>query len=663
MKEKNGHKIGFLGSINGRIILLVVLCTFLIIAVTASINSLVLREALKSSEQNLMMEDAKCNSDIIDEWLVRQGDIVNTMKSALETMDKDNVEGIMDFLNANLEKNEDALMYYCCFGYNGGVYPADRSKLDLDPTTRSWWTDAIAKGDVIYTAAYTDFASGQMIVSIAAPLTIGEEQAVVLADITIDSLIKMVQNVSSDESIQTFLLAEDNSVITHENKAYLPKEEGNTILTEAVQIDLEAEGVSTFNDYDNIEKYYAVSKVETTGWKFGITQNVSVITSKIRNNLVLPLVVDMILLILTLVVLNIVISKMLKPMANMKRFIKEKVIGTKNCAEQKTEVEEISYLIGELETRVISTIHKTKEESSLIQDMVTETNSRVSLMNGNIMEISATMEETGASVATQTESIEDIDNNCKNVTKAIDELVENTQTISERANEIVVRVEQIVPELLDDKNNATEMTLNSKKKLADAIEETKVIEQIVEVSQAISAIAGQTNLLALNASIEAARAGEVGKGFAVVADEIKNLSNTTSSEIEKVNALTDRVMKSVNALSEESNNIISFLDEVVMKDYDKLGMLAENYKEDAAYYVNVSDMLDSTAEELSASIANINQVLDTINLSQKELDEAVQSVNGNLQHITNASENVAGETKEVMRSVESLQTTVAQFHM
>ncbi len=85
-----------------------------------------------------------------------------------------------------------------------------------------------------------------------------------------------------------------------------------------------------------------------------------------------------------------------------------------------------------------------------------------------------------------------------------------------------------------------------------------MIEQIVEVSQAISAIAEQTNLLALNASIEAARAGEAGKGFAVVAEEIKKLSDTTGNEIEKVNRLTDRVMESVNALADEYRGIKYF---------------------------------------------------------------------------------------------------------
>lgn len=659
MRQKNR----FFGSIKGNIISYVALCTVIIIMVTATLNSIVMRNVLLADGRAALTEKAENTGALIDEWLIREAYIVNTMKNTLAAMSTDNMEAVMDYLETNLAQNPDALMYYCCLAYDGGVFPANHTSLDLDPTTRGWWIDAVETGDLIYTEPYTDFATGQMIVSIAAPLTMSGEQAVILADITIDSLIAMVQNAGTGENVQTFLLAEDNSVITHENADYLPKEEGNTILPDVLSIDLDRQDVSTFRDYDGVSKYYVVREIATTGWRMGVAQPTSVIGSQIRNNLIAPLAVDLVLLLLFIILLNMVVSRMLKPMAAMKSFIKEKVIGTKNCTEESNEVKEISYLIEELERRVVSTIHRTQHEAGLIRNMITGTDSHVSDMSGNIMEISAIMEETGASVAAQTASISDIDKNCRDVAAAMEELSNNAQTIMERANEITLRVDQMVPGLLDDKKNAIAITIDSKQSLESAIKEMEVVRKISEVSQEISAIAGQTNLLALNASIEAARAGDAGKGFAVVAEEIKNLSNTTEGEIDKVNELVDKVMESVKKLSEVSRKITTFLDEVVLKDYDKLANLAESYQSDADYYVGVSSVLGTHTRELSTSITNINQILSTVDISQKELDGAVQSVNRNLQLITNASEDVSAETKDVMKSIASLQTTVEQFNL
>jgi len=69
----------------------------------------------------------------------------------------------------------------------------------------------------------------------------------------------------------------------------------------------------------------------------------------------------------------------------------------------------------------------------------------------------------------------------------------------------------------------------------EAIDEmAKVVAEIGNVTNLISAIAGQTNLLALNATIEAARAGEAGRGFAVVANEVKDLARMTTQSAQSI---------------------------------------------------------------------------------------------------------------------------------
>ncbi len=70
------------------------------------------------------------------------------------------------------------------------------------------------------------------------------------------------------------------------------------------------------------------------------------------------------------------------------------------------------------------------------------------------------------------------------------------------------------------------------------------VQQIGEVVNLISHIAGQTNLLALNATIEAARAGEAGRGFAVVASEVKSLAVQTAKATGQIAGQIEAVQNS-----------------------------------------------------------------------------------------------------------------------
>ena len=273
------------------------------------------------------------------------------------------------------------------------------------------------------------------------------------------------------------------------------------------------------------------------------------------------------------------------------------------------------------------------------------------------------MEETGANIDIQTESIRNINNTSTQVNASVESLNRQTQDMQERATQIIERVETTVPEVLRNKEHAVSVTKKSQEQLSAAIEEAKVIEQIVDVSNAISGIAGQTNLLALNASIEAARAGEAGKGFAVVAGEINTLANTTKNEIEKVNALTQKVTDSVKALSDESNKILTFLQTTVLGDYESMEQLAQNYKEDADFYGQISESLSYDAQALTTSMGQISNDMEDISRTQEELSHAVSDINSNLQSITTSSEAMAEETENVLGSVNHLQKTVGRFHV
>ena len=437
----------------------------------------------------------------------------------------------------------------------------------------------------------------------------------------------------------------------HKNSAWMPGEDTATAVSQVmpdIQGIVSAPGseVTVATDYDNTSTYFSTSTITNSGWVFGMATMQSTVNDVLNVILIISVAITLIALALVIILMLILVKKNLRPMEDMEQFVVDNLIDDESTLSGMKEVDKIHKLIDILKERFLATIDRTRQESGVIEGMMSDAHSKIGDMNEEITTISAAMEETGASVDTQTESIRNISATCSEVSVAVDKLATEAQEMAEKAHDIQQHVEEMVPDIIRNKNSAMAITKESGKKLEAAIEGAKIIQEIVGVSDSIRAIASQTNLLALNASIEAARAGEAGKGFAVVASEIGTLSQSTNDEIDKVAELTGKVISSVDALSSESNSILQFIDEKVMKDYEGLETLANDYDRDASYYAEVSSDLGAAAEELTASVDTINSIVTAIEESQHEVNRAVQEVNDTLQDIAMNSDAISGETED-----------------
>ena len=538
-----------------------------------------------------------------------------------------------------------------------------------DPTARGWYKAAKAAGTTIVTDPYMDVLIGGMCITIATPVyRDGQLVGVLGADFTLDYVMDVVNSIPYEKGEYGFMIDASGNFITHENQSYLPGEDVATSASSVMPgitsiVSAPGSSVVLTSDYDGQKNYFATSTVESCGWSLGLALPKSNVSGTIYRLIATSVFIAVVAIAAVIIIMTKLIGLQLAPMEDMKTFIKSKIIGDDHVKKTDSEVEEIRYLLTELESRVLDTIHKTQDESQLIKDKMTSASDKINGINDSISEINEAMQRTEGGIESQTESIRSIEEICNDVTVATESFATDTREMSARTDEIIGRVKGMVPEILANKRHAVEVTNQTKAELEEALKGIQVIEQIVDVASAIQGIANQTNLLALNASIEAARAGEAGRGFAVVAEEINGLSTTTGSEIDKVNALTKEVTSNVKELSKVSEQIISFLTENVLKDYDNLETLANNYMEDANYYSDISKELGSGADQVSSSVADINRVLENISAAQHELGDAVHDISGNLQSISASSENVSDETKDVMDSITTLQDTTGRFNV
>ncbi len=660
-------------TINSKITSTVIIIVVLALLISNGISVMLAENSLTKSQTEMLQYQADKFAGNIDIWFEGERTMVEGVVydvNGLHTAEPE-FDELLNILRSHAANRSELLNMYI------GTYDKQFAQSDpdattpegYDPTARGWYKAAEAAGHTVVTDPYMDVLIGGMCITVASPIYYdGQLIAVVGADVTLDTINSVMDSIPKDGGQYGFLVDSSGNYIIHENTAFEPGEDTATAVASEMgslsPIVVSPGGsVIKTKDYDGESNYFATAPIEKSGWVLGIALPTAVVSTPMRNMTITAVLVSVAALIIAILIMVWLIRKLLAPVENMKVFIEEKIIGSANVAKTNNEVEEINYLIHEMEERVIDTIHKTRDESSDIYTKMTDTNERIGSINGNITDISSTMQETGANIDMQTESIRRINEASNEVNDTVDNLMQKTDDMTVRTREIIERVEAMVPEVLKNKEHAVAVTGESQRKLERAIDDAKVIDEIVDVSNVISGVANQTNLLALNASIEAARAGEAGRGFAVVADEINGLANTTKNEIEKVNDLTQKVMDSVKALSDESNSILKFLSDVVLSDYENMEKLAQSYKSDADFYGEVSQSLNANAKELSESMGSIKTGITTIDNTQEDLGRAVQDINNNLQEITSSSESVATETMDVLNGIDSLQETIGRFNV
>jgi methyl-accepting chemotaxis protein len=256
-----------------------------------------------------------------------------------------------------------------------------------------------------------------------------------------------------------------------------------------------------------------------------------------------------------------------------------------------------------------------------LEELSTQVQGNAYENSATTQQLSAGMEETAASSEEITATVTEIDGNVSTIAEKAKEGSDISNQISERA--VILKKES-----MESTNNAKSIYNNVRVKMEKAIEETNTISQIGILAETILGITNQTNLLALNAAIEAARAGEAGRGFAVVADEIRKLADESSQTAAGIQGIVKNVYSSVGQMKESSESILSFIDQNVLADYEKLVKVSEQYSDDAGVVSGLMSEFNNAAEQLSVSVTNIatamNEVAATVNESAKGIQDIAE---------------------------------------
>jgi methyl-accepting chemotaxis protein len=665
-----------LRTIRGKMTFSVVLIVMAIIILTTVGIVTVAGKKLVANQKNNLQIEADRYAQEINTWIESEKMLTEGAArsvSAVGSLDADQLQSIV---NEYYSGREELLNLY--FGtadskfYQGN--PEATTPEGYDPVQRGWYQQAAEAGDTIVTDPYWDVLTGQMCGTIATPVYInGELVGVMAIDMTLQTVTDLTSSINYDNDVYGFLIDSSKNYIAHENKDYEPSEDSATAVLDvnaALEPLMQTPGSQVIKaaDYDGTMNYFATALVEGSNWQLGITIPCANVYKDMISMIVLAVVIAIIAIAVVILVMTTMIGRMLAPIQTLKQFAsgdfsEDAPVDTSIPREYKNETEQIETATISVKNQIREIILMTKNESHSIEEISDYALSQMDGLNQNVAHINSAVDDIIEQTENASRLTQQVHETGDELGKVIDVVANKASEAAVQSGDIMERAKELYNTSVESSQQTTSIYNNTKDELERAIEGSKAVEQITILTDEILSISSQTNLLALNASIEAARAGDAGRGFAVVAEEIRVLADNTKQAIDKIQNVTDIIISSVNDLSRNSDDLLQFMNEKVISDYEHMISIAKQYEEDAVFYNEVSSDLGASSEEMSASMCSINDSISAV----ADLTDAIAQSMVRIGNEATDSENSSGEVliqiQKLTELSEQLKETVASFRV
>lgn len=673
----------------------IVVLSVVLLGILTFFNTRNVATSMETGVVNTLQEKAAYDADVVEKRMTNVAGRSESLGRLISVMPNYDIELLYSYMR-NFVASDPIIfgsgLWFAPNAYPGDakwfgpyIFKGDNNKLELTMDYSNeeynypqfnWYVESIKGTESVFwdEPAYDPVTKTSMMTSSYPIKRNGTTVGVITVDIGLQELEDYVRQIKIGDNGFAFLVTQSGFMVAYKDDEMNMKDKiQENSNAELAAVGKEIMAVAPGGAVKNIESaafgedsYISIAPIGSSGLKLVAVAPKSDYSGAIYQAMIVSVVISLIVIIVLCAAMWYIFNKRVDaPIQHLMGEAQKMADGNLNVDLALGTDDELGALANSMEhmaesiRNIIAEVNNMAQQVSAASEELFATSDQsvrsLEAIVSSASEVSGGSKQQEEAVITSVNMMHDIDDSINDINQVVDD----TQQATDQSIKTMQDNKSSMDQATEQMHLIRQRILEAQEAIVKLGEHSQEIRQIVDT---ISGIAGQTNLLALNAAIEAARAGEQGRGFAVVAEEVRKLAEQSQEAAENVAQLintsatfTDKAVAGMTSSREEVVRGAEAID----KTSALFGELVNHIQKVSDGMVGVSQHMKEIANGNAEVLKSSEKLKDIAHRNSQETDSMTASV----KEQQSAQNDVTAASQNLAELAQDLQKLISQFRL